>query len=285
VAGPIDSSPLRDDPVSAGARREIRVGELTLIAVSDGYFRTPRTFLGSPAHPTAGYDALAVEQGAEVRMPIGCFVVPGERTALIDLGLGPVDRTGRDVLVGGRLLDHLTSLGTRPADIDVITLSHLHADHIGWLADADGEPVFPNATVHLARADWDHFVAGGAHPAPEPHLLHALRELADRDRVVLLDDETDIVPGVRSLPAPGHTPGHSLHVVHDRGERVLLFGDAMYCPHQMSATDWAAASDVDPVLAARTLRRYVRDLEENGGAALGCHFPELVEARAFVGDR
>jgi glyoxylase-like metal-dependent hydrolase (beta-lactamase superfamily II) len=282
MAGPIDTHPLRTDAVSAGAVRPIRVGDRTLVALSDGVFRVPPKFLGTPENPTACYDALAATQGAEVRMPLGCFLVPGERTALIDLGAGPEDLNGRGLLIGGRLLDHLAAQGVHPADVDVVTLSHLHADHIGWLADPHGEPTFPNATLYLRRAEWDHFVVAGSDPAPAPHLLHGLRELADRGRLELVDGETDIVPGVRSLPAPGHTPGHSLHVVHDRDERVLLFGDAMYCPHQLTETDWAAASDVDPALAARTLARYVRDLERNGGAALGCHFPELLEARVFA---
>jgi len=283
MAGPIDSHPLRHDPVSAAAVRTIPVGDLELIAVSDGFFRLPKDFLGTAGHPAAAYDALAAVQGPDVRLPVGCFLVPGEHNALVDLGAGPADLGGLGMLVGGRLLEHLADLGLRPEDIDVVTLSHLHADHIGWLADFDGEPVFPRATVHISRADWEHFVTGHADPAPAPHLLHALEESARRGRIEFADGETDVVPGLRRLPAPGHTPGHTIHVVHDHGERVLLFGDAMYCPHQMTETDWAAASDVDPALASRTLRRFVRDLEENGGSALGCHFPELVGAQAFAG--
>jgi glyoxylase-like metal-dependent hydrolase (beta-lactamase superfamily II) len=223
---------------------------------------------------------LAADYG-EVRLPLGCFLYPGERNTLIDTGFGPEDYNGLGMMVGGRLLEHLASMSVTPSDIDVIALSHLHADHIGWIADTNGQPIFPNAKVHVGREDWDHFVSKAAGPPPAPHILHALRQLADRGQVELLDGEARVVPGLTRLPAPGHTPGHSIYVVEDVQDRVLLFGDALYCPHQLTNADWEAASDVDPALAARTRSRFIRDLEEYGGSALGCHFPELTVARLF----
>ena len=63
--------------------------------------------------------------------------------------------------------------------------------------------------------------------------------------------------------------------IHDHGERVLVLGDAMYCPQQLTELEWGAVSDVDPALARKTRERYERDLELHGGGAVGCHFPEL----------
>jgi glyoxylase-like metal-dependent hydrolase (beta-lactamase superfamily II) len=120
-------------------------------------------------------------------------------------------------------------------------------------------------------------------PALPPHIETVLKALAERDRVRLLDDDRQIAPGLTRLAAPGHTPGHSLYAVHDRGDRALLFGDAMYCPQQLTNSDWAAASDVDPRLARRTRERYLRDLETSGGLGLGCHFPELRAGRVLAG--
>jgi glyoxylase-like metal-dependent hydrolase (beta-lactamase superfamily II) len=277
--GPIDKHPLRADPVSAAANQRIRVGSRTLLAVSDGIFRMPRDFVGTEHLPTAAYDALHAQYG-EVRMPLGCFLWPGDSLALIDTGFGPFEGSA-GMLVGGLLPTSLASVGVQFADVDVIALSHLHADHIGWIADENGDPAFPNARVFIGRADWDYFVLGGHRPAPRPRVLHALQMLADRGQIELVDGETTIVGGLKRLPAPGHTPGHSIYVVHDGGERVLLFGDALYCPHQLEHDDWQAMSDVDARLASRTRARYLRDLEANGGGALGCHFPELQMARVW----
>jgi glyoxylase-like metal-dependent hydrolase (beta-lactamase superfamily II) len=279
MTGPIDEHQLRDDPVSAGAVQSISVGSRKLVAIADGYLRVQRTFLGTPEHPSAAFDALEAEYG-EVRLPIGCFLLPGETNILIDLGFGPQDHKG--LVVGGRLLEHLNDQHVNPSDIAVVMLSHLHSDHTGWIADTNGQPIFPNAKVYVARADWEYFVEADGLPALGEHILHALRLLADRGQVELLDGETQVVPGVTRVPAPGHTPGHSIYIVHDAKERVLLFGDAMFCPHQLTNSDWSIAWDVDPILAARTRERYIRDLEQHGGSALGCHFPELVAARVLA---
>lgn len=281
MAGPIEAHAFRDDPVSAGAVREISVGTRTLMAMSDGFLRIPRTFIGTEASPTAAYDALEDQYG-DVRLPIGCFLLPGEKTTLIDAGFGPVDYNGLGLMMGGRLLDHLLRCRVRPGDINAVVLSHLHSDHTGWLADANGEPVFGNAIVHVGREDWEYFMESGGEPAPPAHITHALQFLAGRGQLELIDGEKQVAPGLTRLPAPGHTPGHSLYVVHQARERVLLFGDALYCPHQLTNADWAAANDVDPVLARRTRGRYLRDLEEHGGNALGCHFPELIAARVLA---
>ena len=94
----------------------------------------------------------------------------------------------------------------------MLALSHLHPDHVGWLADVEARPTFPNATVCFGAGDWEFFVEGdGGRMGLEPHMRACLLALAERDRVTLLDDDRQIAPGVTRLAAPGHTPGHSLY--------------------------------------------------------------------------
>ena len=274
--------PLPDVPgVEAEAR--LQVGDRMLLALSDGYFAMPTDFIGTREEPTAAHDHLAAEHG-RATLPIGAFLLPGERTTLLDLGVGPFDFGGGGWLVGGRLLRSLARHGLQPQDVDVIAVSHLHADHIGWLATLEGEPVFPRATVMLGREDWEFFVEGDESPMTlDPHVRAALDTLGRQGRLELLDGDVQIAPGLTRLHAPGHTPGHSIYVVHDAGERALLLGDAMYCPLQVAHRDWDAMSDVDVGLARRTREAQLRALDEDGGLALGCHFPGLRAGRVVGG--
>ena len=278
-SGPLEAHRDAADAQSAAACQMVRVGDRQILALSDGVMVMPPNFMGTPAHPSAAHDTLQNQDG-RVSLPIGCFVIPGETAVLVDAGYGPNDYLGRGSLVGGRLLEALDANGIRPADIDVIALSHLHLDHVGWVGDRDGVPVFPNAQILVGQADWDYFMVGGAAALPIPDNVRvALLALAQAGRVTLLDGDTAVAPGVTRLDAAGHTPGHSVFVVSDGGERVLLLGDALYCSQQLTETDWASTTDVDAALARRTRASLAEDLRLNGGKAVGCHFPGLRASR------
>jgi glyoxylase-like metal-dependent hydrolase (beta-lactamase superfamily II) len=279
-SGPADHR-LLHDPVSGAATARLRVGDRTLLALSDGFFLMHPTFLGVPESTTAAHDVLSAHYG-EARLPLGCFFLPGDKNVLVDCGFGPVWFEGDGLLVGGQLPAALARSGLSPEDVDILAISHLHADHIGWVGDVHARPVFPNAEIVLARADWEYFLEGDGRDVLRPHIRETLEELSRCGRVSLLEGDSQIAPGITRLSAPGHTPGHSIYVVHDGPDRVLLFGDAMYCPQQLSHLDWEAASDVDPALARRTRETFQRDLELHGGEALGSHFPELIAGRAIA---
>ena len=68
-------------------------------------------------------------------------------------------------LTGGHLLDDLARCGMVPTEITDVILTHLHADHIGWLFDRSAVAVFPAATLWFGQGDWSHFVTGAGEMA------------------------------------------------------------------------------------------------------------------------
>ncbi len=278
MPNPLASHRLGNDPLSATARREVAVGRLTVAAVSDGVLVMSPAMVGSPEYPTGAHDELAARYG-EARLPLGCFVLRGEQTILIDAGIGPVDHAGRGTLVGGNLLGQLAALGIAPADIDVVALSHLHGDHVGTLGDVQtGQPVFPSASILVGRDDWTYFVEQDQAQMPLPrYVRQALFEHDRRGQVRLLDGDVDIVPGLRRIATPGHTPGHSVYLVADEGQRLYLAGDAVHTPQQLAHPDWAVPFDVNPA-EAREVREWLAAEAVRAGCVgvLGCHFPHLL---------
>ncbi len=255
----------------------LAIGRHRLIGVRDGTFFMPPDFLGvEEAHRE-----LADDDGT-VRLPIGAFLMPGEEPLLIDAGLGP-GFPRPESMTGGALLDGLVAAGVRPDEVAHLALSHLHLDHTGWVARKHGGVTFPNAQLYVAQGDWDHFLgdAPRGHLGPSPWVREALYDLAQRGRVTILDGERQLVPGLTALPAPGHTPGHTVYAVHDGHERALLLGDSIYCPQQLTEVDWGATSEVDPVLARRTREWLWREIESSGAAAVGQHFPGLQAGRVL----
>jgi glyoxylase-like metal-dependent hydrolase (beta-lactamase superfamily II) len=262
-------------PADPGQLRvPMQVGDVAILALSDGEFRMQREFLSSPQ----AHDALVGHDG-QVHMPIGTFLFPGDHPVLIDAGFGPA---ASPTLTGGSLPSQLRAAGCPPEQVELIVLTHPHPDHVGWLATADGQRPFPAARLALAAADWDYFIGQGQGEMAA-HTRDELTRLDRAGRIMLLDGEQTITPYLTALPAPGHTPGHTVLAVHDHGARALLLGDALYCPQQLGHSDWAALSDVDPALAVRTRRALERDLEQHDTLAVGAHFPDLLATRMLRG--
>jgi glyoxylase-like metal-dependent hydrolase (beta-lactamase superfamily II) len=261
-------------------RTEFRVGDRRVLGVADGVFTMTEGFMSVP-----GYQHRFDDDTGRADLPVGSFVVEGDRTLLIDAGIGPFAIEG---LTGGNLLAELAAVGVRPADVDVVAVSHLHLDHDGWIATRDAGLTFPNATVHVGRGDYERFVVSDPDDQYRMarHKKEALAALFDTGRVELIDDVTEIVPRVVAMPTPGHTPGHLAFAIRDRGERLLILGDSMYCPAQLTDMDLTAMHDVDPALARRSRELLARELEshEERTEAVGCHFPGLRAARVVGGE-
>ena len=157
--------------MAAALPTSLSIGGVTLVLLSDGEFRMYPDFLTDPEpqRELAGSDGVA-------RLPIGCFLIPGDAPMLIDMGFGPASD---ELLTGGQLLDQLQLAGYRPENILTIALSHLHPDHVGWLATKQGELVFDNAEVIMGAADWRYFVEDRFGDLAA-HLRHALEDQSGR---------------------------------------------------------------------------------------------------------
>lgn len=261
----------------------MRIGDITIHPFSDGTFRASPAYFGEHVRPE-GHEHLFQPRDGMAWLPIGCFLVrTGDRTVLVDAGMGPALDDGGPprLLVGGQLPAGLRAAGVSPADITDVVCTHLHVDHCGWLYDTNAEPVFPRATIRFGTGDWDHFVVGPAKLAG--HIRRGLLAGRERDRVRLVDRDTTIAPGLSLMLTPGHTPGHLCLVVSSAGRRALLLGDAITCPVQLDEPSWQSMADVDPALARRVRESLFRELEDEATTGVGAHFPELAFGRVLTG--
>ena len=123
------------------------VGEIEVVVVSDGHITfTPHEYYQTTAEAWEPHKRW-LEADGKLVVPIGCFLVRSAgTTVLIDTGLGPVHSGPYH---GGELISSLAAAGVQPEDIDVVFMTHLHADHCGSAALKQGDemrPAFPRAT-------------------------------------------------------------------------------------------------------------------------------------------
>ena len=142
---------------------------------------------------------------------------------LFDTGISPMDdETRRRYLPRGSPVEEvLSSIGLSPGDIDLIANCHLHADHAG------GNSRFPKVAVYVQEAELD-VARTTEHTFPEYTF-----DFPDV-RLEVIRGEAEIVPGVRLIPTPGHTPGHQALVVDTHAGRVLLAGQAFNTASEFS---------------------------------------------------
>ncbi|MDP9118652.1 MAG: MBL fold metallo-hydrolase, partial [Actinomycetota bacterium] len=122
---------------------------------------------------------------------------------LVDTGIGHLGPPRYDVT--GRIDDELRAVGVVPDDVDHVVFTHLHADHSGGACWPDGTPRFPNARHHVHPEDWTFFDQQGPSAFTGRFALEALEDLGALDLEL---GDREVVPGVRLVHAPGHTPGH-----------------------------------------------------------------------------
>jgi glyoxylase-like metal-dependent hydrolase (beta-lactamase superfamily II) len=189
-------------------------------------------------------------------------------TVLVDTGIGHLGRPRYPV--DGRIEDELRAVGSAPEDVEHVVYTHLHADHAGGACLPDGRPRFPNARHHVHPADWDFF---GVERTPAAFTgrfaMAALQELG----VLELDPgDHEIVPGLSVVHAPGHTPGHLIIRVEEGDEELLLVGDLLHVPPQVTHPSWPSDHDEDPELASATRVEWIQKGLERGWLLGVTHF-------------
>jgi glyoxylase-like metal-dependent hydrolase (beta-lactamase superfamily II) len=102
---------------------------------------------------------------------------------------------------------------------------------------------------------------------------------------VLLDGAHAIDDALLIEPAPGHTPGHVVMRLSDRGEHALFCGDALHHPLQVYAPSWNSGFCELPEQARATRRRLLEHCAEHGARLFPVHFgAPHVAAIARAGD-
>jgi glyoxylase-like metal-dependent hydrolase (beta-lactamase superfamily II) len=118
----------------------------TICEISDGGLEYPREALLS-ADAAA---EMADQYPAVVPLPYRPFLVDSDgKLVLLDTGAGPLAPST------GQLQVSLQRLGVMPEMIDLVVLSHAHADHIGGLIDREGRPAFPKARIVIGREEYE----------------------------------------------------------------------------------------------------------------------------------
>lgn len=253
----------------------MNVGQIRCTVLADGQrINEPlsATFPGVPeADFMVGLAAAGMDNKALVSF--NCLVIrvaAGNRYILVDTGNGISEN-----LENGKLLDSMHEAGIQREDITDVIISHGHGDHFNGVTLPDGRLTFPNARYLMWRAEWERVTDESFIATLDEQRAAAFRTKfgAIREKIMFIEREGEIIAGVSTIAAPGHTPGMIAISVESGESRLMYFADVMNFPIQVYHPHWIPRMDMDGTQAAATRRRLLQRVADTKTLTLPYHFP------------
>lgn len=213
----------------------------------------------------------------EMQTSVNAFLInTGTHLVLVDTGAAKLFGPGL-----GEMLQNLKAAGYQPEQVDTVLITHLHGDHVGGITDAAGKPVFPNASIHMAKAESDFWLSQQNADAAPKERQGSFKMARDSAAPYLASGQwktfsgnVELVPGIKTIDTHGHTPGHTVYAVESDGQKLLLWGDLLHAHAvQFARPDVTMAFDADQKQAIAARRGILQLAAKEKALVAGAHLP------------
>ncbi|MGB3093017.1 MAG: MBL fold metallo-hydrolase [Candidatus Zixiibacteriota bacterium] len=206
-----------------------------------------------------------------VRLDINLLLIKADgENILLDAGIGDALSDRQKKMFGveraSALEKALSERQLAPEDINLVLLTHLHADHAGGVIklDAGGKkvPRFPSARHVVQVKEWEEAM----HPderTSATYFTSNLRILEEEKLLELIDGEDEAATGIKLINTGGHTPGHQAVLIEDGESKILWAGDIIPSTHHLRIP-YVASVDLFPRETMEQKKRFLRMCSEDG---------------------
>jgi len=260
------------------------VGTYEITVITDGAARVPLPddFVTNIKKDEVQAALAAAHMNSEIFFnPFNPIVVnTGAKLVLIDTGTGEANYQ-QSKGAAGQFLTNLAAAGIDTNAIDTVIISHYHGDHVNGLLRADNSLTYPNAEILVPAEEHKFWTDDGEMSrAPKGRMEGLFKnnrrvfsgEVLKHLRTYEWDKE--VVPGITAVGTPGHTPGHTSHVVASGSSKVFVQADVTHVPYLFARhPGWHAFYDQDGPRAEVTRRKIYDMLAAERMTVQGFHYP------------
>jgi glyoxylase-like metal-dependent hydrolase (beta-lactamase superfamily II) len=261
------------------------LGDFEVTVLSDGTLSLPASVMTNTTEAETEKALARNFQKSPFNASDNAFLInTGAKLVLVDTGSGNLMGP-----TAGNLLMNLKAAGYRPEQIDEVYLTHMHPDHAGGLM-AEGKLAYPNAVLRASQREADFWLnQANLEKAPAAMkdffkgAMASVNPYIAAGKFKPFDGDTQLVPGIAALAAPGHTPGHSIYSIESRGQKMELWGDLVHVAAvQFSEPSVTIQFDVDSQSASMQRRHAFADAAKAGYLVGTAHlsFPGIGHVRA-----
>ena len=240
------------------------LGDLELIPLTDGYFYLDGGAMFGVVPKALWQRRAPADDRNRIRMGLRPLLVRGEKTMIIDAGIGDkMDARSQEIYAIDRAHDldaSLAAAGVSADDVEIVLASHLHFDHAGGFTVRDDAgrlvPKFRNARYVARTAEWE----DATHPHERnraSYLAENFVPLMDAGVLDLVPDDREIMPGVRVVRTGGHTMHHQIVMIESGGRTAVFAADLMPTTAHVDEP-WIMAYDLYPMDTLAFKRSFVR---------------------------
>ncbi len=275
AAGLVAAGVLPKNVLALAGPYSFKQGAYDITVVSDGTLILPITVVSSDAKPEDLAKLLgAMAQGDKVQFEASPLLLKsGSEVVLLDNGCG-----SNFMPSAGKIGDSLKAAGTDPSTVTRVIYTHAHPDHFWGTIANDGKGNFPNASLHMAEAEWNFWAApdlASKMPKEMQGMVKGTQAqlAAMKEKLVMFKPGVEILPGINVLDTPGHTPGHVSFELAG-GDGLIVTGDTIPNPAVFFANPgWKFGFDADPALAITTRTKLLGMAASGKKKMIGYHWP------------
>jgi len=225
---------------------------------------------------------IPADERNRIPLALRCLLIEhDDGLVLIDTGIGNkendkfkdiygVDNAGANGRT--KLEDAIAALGHTPDDIAWVINTHLHFDHAGGNTTPQGL-AFPRARYVVQKRELE-FAKHTNERTAGSYLQHNF----DRVPFELIEGEKEVLPGIRTIPTPGHVPYHQSILVENGGEKACFLADLVPTSAHLPLP-WIMGYDLEPLVTLETRRRTYQRAEAEGWLLVFEHDPKVVSGR------